>query len=658
MPSARRASSTTCCAGLAYVTLAGAPGSGRRLALLQIAQRWAASAKASPPAPVRISLPHLDDDRSRPAVLLESWTQPATPPPAPKARRGALSILRLGGAAQAPAAPAARWLLLLYGMDELPAERRSAWRATLAEAPARWPDLRIVVTVPHDEQAWPGFTPLTIGAPSPKLLQRWVERLAPEEQHATLFAALAPDGPLHTLGERLLDVALLAWLSTRAALPATRAGLYKRALESILDVRPAQVERARLIAELQLLAAYGEQPSFALAGLLLPKDDGTPHFAYPQARRYLAARQLVEEGRYSLLHHLDQIERDELALLIATMLADPSPLYTTLWRDGHPSPGDVLALGRCLRERAPASPTWTLRVAGALARLTRAGTPEQRSAARAVLAAAGPILDAALPNLAGAGEAAQQALLRLLAALPDDLAAPHMELLAYDGATPEPLAWNLADRLLALPAEADRPPPKNRAALARWAFLQAARNARGRQLLAPIAMPALSALDDSAAGEPRRRRAASALLDDPSLPLGAQVAAIKLLGDSQHPAAADVIERALHDESAEVQRHAIAALAAQAPGRALVTLSRTIVDEAAPWDARISALLHLGNSPRPKPPSCSNAVRATPRCRCMCASRPSPRSGATPRARTSSSASPATRAATPRCAPPPRAGSA
>src|SRR5262245_24841875 len=45
----------------AYVTLAGAPGSGRRLALLQIAQRWSNSAKASPPAPIRISLPHLDD---------------------------------------------------------------------------------------------------------------------------------------------------------------------------------------------------------------------------------------------------------------------------------------------------------------------------------------------------------------------------------------------------------------------------------------------------------------------------------------------------------------------------------------------------------------------------------------------------------------------
>ncbi|MFL5801966.1 MAG: HEAT repeat domain-containing protein [Roseiflexaceae bacterium] len=582
-----------------YVTLAGAPGSGRRLAMLQIAHRWATSESARPPTPVWISLPQLDDDQSPPAVLLDLWTQPADSPPAPRARRSALSLLRLGAAAPAPAVQPACWLLLLYGLDELPIARRAAWRAALAEAPERWPDLRMVAAVAHDEPAWPGFTPLTIGSPPPALLRRWIELLAPAEQQVALLEALAPAGPLHTLSERLVDVALLAWLAPRAGLPARRAGLYKRALEAILDVQPAQVERARLIAELQLLAAYGERPSFELPGLLAPKDGGTPRFAYPQARRYLAARQLVEEGRYGLLHSLDQIERDELALLLATMLADPTPLYVTLWRDGHPRAGDVLMLGRCLRERAPASPNWTLRVAGALARLAHDGTPEQRPAARTALAAAAPVLDAALSAAAGAGEAAELVLLRLLAALPDDLAVPRMELLAYDGATPEPLAWELSDRLLALPAGVDRPPPESHAALARWAYLQAARGPHGRQLLAPVAVPALAALAGSAAGAPRRRRAATALLDEPSLPVGAQVAALELLGDNEHPAAAAVIERAIHDQSAEIQRHAIATLAAQTPDHALAALSQTIVDDAAPWEARLSAILHLGEQHAP-----------------------------------------------------------
>src|SRR5262249_49566942 len=154
---------------------------------------------------------------------------------------------------------------------------------------------------------------------------------------------------------------------------------------------------------------------------------------------------------------------------------------------------------------------------------------------------------------------------------------PRMELLAYDGATPEPLAWELADRLLALPAGEDHPPPQNRAALARWAYLQALRGSHGRQLLAPVAVSALAALAGSAAGGTRRRRAAGALLDDPSLPVDALLAALDLFGDNGHPAAAAVIERAIHAESAEVQRHAIAVLAAQAPDRAFATLSRTIV---------------------------------------------------------------------------------
>jgi HEAT repeat protein len=585
---------------VAYVTLAGAPGSGRRLAMLQLAHRWATSAAASSPAPVWISLPHLDDDRSPPDLLLDPWTQPVDAPAAPKARRGPLSILGLGAAAPAPVAQPARWLLLLHGLDELPSARRTAWCAALAEAPARWPDLQIVATLAQGEPAWRGFLPLTVGAPTPALLRRWVENLTPAAQQATLLEALAPAGPLHSLSERLIDVALLALLVRRTGLPSARAGVYKRALEAILELQPIEVERPRLIAELQLLAAYGERPSFELPGLLAPREGGAPHFAYPQARRYLAARQLVEEGRYGLLHSVDQIERDELALLLATMLADPTPLYVTLWRDGHPRSGDVLTLGHCLRERAPASPTWTLRVAGALARLARDGTPEQCASARAALSAAAPVLDAALTSIAGAGESAQPALLRLLAALPDDLAAPRIELLAYDGATPEPLAWELADRLLALPAVIDHPPPEDRAALARWAYLQSARGPRGRQSLAPVAMPALAALAGSAAGEARRRRAAGALLDEPGLPVSAQVAALRLLGHNEHPAAAAVIERAIHDQSAEVQRQAIAALAAQAPDRALGALSHTIVDAAAPWDARLSALLHLGEHSAPE----------------------------------------------------------
>jgi HEAT repeat protein len=573
------------------ITLAGAPGSGRRLALQQLARRWAANEHAPAPVPVPLPLALLDDGRSPPAMLLDPWAQPAEPPPAPRPRRSAFALLR-GAPAPEPEQPRARWLLLIDDLEELTHERRSAWRATLLDAPQRWPELRLAVALARGELDWPGFAPLTIGAPTPELLRAWVERLAPGKEQKSLLAALVPGGQLQQLSERLFEVALLAWLEPRNGLPTTRAGLYKRALGALLDLLPTPPDRPGVIAAIQLLAAYGEPPSFALPGLLEPTD-GAPRFAYPQARRYLAARQLVEEGRYDLLPMLDQGERDELALLLATMLADPTPLYETLWAGGRPRPGDVLALGRCLRERAPAGLEWPLRVAGALARLARNGAVARRAAAHDVLEAAMPALDAALPAIAAAGPSYVPFLLRLFEQLPGNLAAPRLALLAFDTMTPEELAWNLAGRLLELPAE-NLPPPAERAALARWAYVRALHGPHSRQTLAPYATEALAALDGA-----RRLRAAGALLADPELPIGAQVAALELLGAADHPSALAVIERATHDQDAGIRQRALAALDDQGAERSLTALGRTALDSAAPWDARLSAIQRLGAQPSP-----------------------------------------------------------
>jgi HEAT repeat protein len=574
-----------------HVTLAGAPGSGRRLAFQQLAHRWATDERAPAPVPVLLPLALLDDGHSLPATLLEPWTRPAEPTPAPRPRRTAFSLLRAAPARE-PEEPRARWLLLIDDLEDLTHERRSEWRTALRDAPQRWPDLRLAVAIARGEPDWPGFAPLAIGAPTPKLLRIWVERLVPGEQQAMLLAALAPGGQLEPLGERLFEVALLAWLAPRSGLPATRAGLYKRALEALLDMLPAPPDRSSAIAELQLLAAYDEPPSFTLPDLLERPYSGTLRFAYPQARRYLAARQLVEEGRYDLLLNLDQGERDELALLLATMLADPTPLYETLWASGRPRPSDVLTLGRCLRERPPGDPAWTLRVAGALARLACGGAAERRGPAHDVLTAAMPALDAVLPAIA-AGPSYEPFLLRLIEQLPEDLAARCVAPLAFDAATPEALAWDLAERLLALPAE-DHPRPSERAALARWAYVRALHSADSRQRLAPIAAQALTALE----GE-RRLRVAGALLDDAQLPIDAQVAALELLGAADHPSALAVVARATHDEDADIRQRALAALGEEGAERTLMALGRTALDAAAPWDARLSAIQRLGAQPAP-----------------------------------------------------------
>jgi HEAT repeat protein len=573
------------------ITLAGGPGSGRQLALRQLAHRWATNDRSVAPVPVPLPLALLDDGRSPPEALLDPWTQPGEPLPAPRPRRSAFSLLRAAPSPE-PKVPRGRWLLLIDDLEELAHERRSAWRAVLREAPLRWPDLHLAVAVEQGEADWPGFAALAIGAPTPELLQAWVERLAPDDRRAAVLAALAPGGQLQPLAERLFEIALLTWLASRNGLPATRAGLYKRALGALLDALPTPPDRPSAIAALQLLAAYGEPPSFALPGLLHPTDTGL-RFAYPQARRYLAARQLVEEGRFDLLPALDQGERDELALLLTTMLADPTPLYEALWAGGRPRPGDVLALGRCLRERAPASPEWSLRVAGALARMARSGTAASRAKALDVLTAAMPALDAALPAIAAAGPVYEPFLMRLIEQLPANLAAPRVARLAYDAATPEALAWSLAGRLLELPVE-DLPAPTERAGLARWAYVRALHGPGSRQLLAPQAAEVLSALDGD-----RRARAAGALLADPDLPVGAQVAALELLGAADHPSALAVIERATHDPDANIRQRALAALDDQGAERTLTALGRTAFDSAAPWDARLSAIQRLGSQTAP-----------------------------------------------------------
>jgi HEAT repeat protein len=204
-----------------------------------------------------------------------------------------------------------------------------------------------------------------------------------------------------------------------------------------------------------------------------------------------------------------------------------------------------------------------------------------------------PALDAALPALAAAGPSSAPFLMRLFEQLPENLAAPRIALLAFDGATPESLAWDLADRLLKLPAE-DLPPPADRTALARWAYVRALQGPGGRQTLAPHAADVLAALD----GE-RRRRAIAALLEDPELPIGAQVAALELLGAGEHPSALAVIERATHDQDAGIRRRALDALGDQDAERTLMALGRTALDSGAPWDARLNAIQRLGSQPAP-----------------------------------------------------------
>ena len=212
-----------------------------------------------------------------------------------------------------------------------------------------------------------------------------------------------------------------------------------------------------------------------------------------------------------------------------------------------------------------------------------------------------PALNDSLEAIAGTAAAFEQFLLRLFAALPDELAGPCMLRLAYHPQVAEPFAWQLADRVIALaPALGDNPPPDaGQGALARWLYIAALRDTPQHQIEPTIATAALGALATSAAGATRMLQAATALLDDPAQARSTRRGALALLVDSQQPAALAAIERASGDADPELRSDALEALNHQDPERASIALGRAAIDQSATWELRIETIQRLGRRPVP-----------------------------------------------------------
>lgn len=573
------------------IALLGSPGAGRRLVLQQLALRLTSGAHQEPGGgaarpPALLALPRLDDGASAPDELLASALAHE-----PRTHHDGLGLFRRAE----PDERAAHGPLLLYGWDELGDDRRAGWRAALLALAESAPAAQVVVALPPSEPAWPSFAPLPLAPLSPELLAEWLGHLAPAEHQAAILAALAPDGPLAPLAGRLLEIALLAWLTPRAGLPKSRAELYDHALAEALGVPAGRLASAPELAELQLLAAYDERPANVGSPLLFVGADARPSFVHAQVRRYLAARQLVAEGRFELLRHVAPSERAEMALLAATIADDSSPIFAALWGAGQPHKDDLLALGRCLRERPPRAHSWTLKVAAGLARLAHGGASLCVRAAE-LLPEIMPALDAALPS-SSPTEKGQQFALRLLDLLPSDLAAPRLLRLIFHPDTPEPFGWALADRLAEREMAEQFPPapPAEPLSQAYWLYLQAMGDPEARAPLDPTLVPeAIRALAGSAAGATRKLRVGAALLEDPAQPPAIRLAALAMLARNEQPAVLTVIERVSGDADPEVRGAALAALNEREPERAAVALGRAATDSAALWELRLGAIERLG----------------------------------------------------------------
>jgi HEAT repeat protein len=581
-------------------TLAGSSGSGRRLALQQLAVRWANQPgqhhEASQPAslaPKLIALPMLDDGATPPEQLLASWA--VTPGESHETRpsRDGRGIFRRN--MELLAKPGQ---LLIYGWEELSAARRDAWRTALLDLARRDPYLRLIVTLPEDEPAWPAFVPLNMAAITPDVVAAWVEHLAPPEFRAPLLEVLAPGNTLHPLAARLFDVALLAWCIPLAGMPRNRGELYDRALASVLGMTVERLASNPTVASLQLLAAYDEPPARPTSEMVAAGADGALHFVHPHISSFLAARQLVAEGRYQLLRSVGQRERADLALMTAGLLEDPAPVFATLWNEGRLSASDLFTLARCLHERAPRAPAWTLRIIGALARVADPQEASQtvlREQARDLLSASMAALDAVLID-AVASDAGRSFLFDLLQRLPAELAAPRLLRLALSPVVPEPFGWAVADALLGrMELTEHATTPAEPATLARWIYLHALHeeNEQREPLDATAARAGLAALAQSAAGELRQLRTTAALLDDPAQVTATRLAALELLARSSQPAALTVIERASDDADPAVRTAALTALNSYEPERAVVALGRAALDTGAPWELRLNAIERL-----------------------------------------------------------------
>lgn len=580
------------------VTLAGCSGSGRQLVLLQYLMRRA-NASPTGPAPLLINLSRLDDGTSAPSTLLAAQLATIVIPNPPPPSTGRFSFWRAQPAPPTDAAPPAARVMLLQGLDELPAARRDAWRAALQQFATTDSTTQLAVAVPEGEATWPGYAPLFLISPTVTEITAWIEHLAPEQHRQALNALLAPQNAFQPLGQRLFEVALLAWLAAPTALPRTRAELYAQALAQVLGLNISELDTAPVVTQLQLLAAYDETMASPPAALIETTSADQLRFHHPQIRRYLAARQLAAEQRIDLLALVEPAEQRELALLLTTMLHDPDPLYAQLWEQAHNDTEYILLLGNCLAERAPDNSVWTLRIVGGLAQMVRSAPDADSAYAAALLEASAPAFDTAVEATLGAGETAIRSLMRLFDLLPREFASKRMLQLVLHNATPTDFGWQLTDRLLEEPGlrlPISAPIPANDPMLARWICLHALHSGEQRAMLDPaLARTALLALQ--ATGDAfRTMMVATAFLGDERLAPALRASSIEVLGNSEQTGTIAALERAADSPDPQLRQAALTALNQSDSAHATITWGHTAVDHSADLTMRLTAIENLGSN--------------------------------------------------------------
>jgi HEAT repeat protein len=564
-----------------YVALRGDYGSGRSLALLNLAWHWL----EHKPGETVLFLPlaHLDRPDLSPRRVLSYMLQV----------RG-LTVPFDNPTGTPDGQP---WVLLVDDWETLPPARREEWRTFVLSLSGLWPRAQVVITLPEGGETWKGFQNLHLAVPGDEIVQEWLEHLLPHEDSERLMTAFEPGGSLEAPLHRLLEVVLLAFTCREHGLPTSRLHLYER-VYGMLQQRTATADTPPS-AQHTPLNGNGHTPGNGHASALDGEASNDQYHYRPtnigqhMLRGYTLARALADSGELELLATLDTTSHIEVAALLAAMLPDPSPLYRELWQLSSASSSSLLKLAICFHDRPETIPSWGMQVVALLAR-QRTGIAQCN--ALHMLGDVLPWLCKVTP-----GEEHEQT-----ATLLNDIAPllNRQSLLAViDEMEIAPaLRWAAADALqqhavgIAHDFATTAPPPDTLAQAARCSIL-ALGCPEGRHALAgPRAVSWLVALRDEQVGQQRRFQVADALLSDPSTPPPIRSTALTLLSQANEQHTLSTLQRMCFDNDPSVRHTALTTLRTHTPQHALRMLRTMLLDTSASWDIQRDALAQLAHA--------------------------------------------------------------
>ncbi len=536
-----------------WVQLAGNPGSGRSLALVQLAWQWLQGKRTDPVIIVPLAL--LDHAQLSPREAL----------------RETLAEHGLAATLAVPDNDGGELLLLLDGWEELAAERRAAWEDLLPRLPRLLPSARIIVTVPEGTPAWEDFVQVRLAMPDAPLLRLWLEKLLPQHNTTAILQQLAANPELSILRQRILDVALLALTYPRQRLPAGHKQLYARVAEILQN----------------------QQISLPTVGSALHRDADAPDgwflIGRHMLRCYTTAREIASSGSITPLVALEPAERSEVARIVRGMLINPAPLYATLWEADDP-----YTLAVCLLDNPRAAPLWAIRVLETLAPQPALPTGDSRAA-----------LLTDLPDLLRlAGNAiSEERTIRLIAAVAPQLGSVRLlQLVDHVGQRPA-TRWAAADGLLRLHGHyapallVNTTPPDALSRAIRFYLLALAGPAERTLLTTPDTDTWAAAMFDPQVPTERRAYTAHVLLSSDELPAALRPVALALLpeGTAHEEHARTLLSRACSDSRPTVRQAALAALAVQEPTYALPLLEELLNDPLGKAHVQQDALHHVAH---------------------------------------------------------------